>query len=83
MDRHELNQMFDAMTPDPQRERELLKKLLQDDVRRKPLMKNWKRIIIGVAAAALLVMTATAAVWLGLNPRFLDYLGVDLRTVRW
>ena len=62
MDRHELNRMFDALAPDPQRERELLKKLLQDDVRRKRPMKNWKQIVVGGLAAALLVTAATAAV---------------------
>jgi len=76
MDRHELNRMFDAMTPDPQRERELLKKLLQDDARRKKPMKNWKRVIVGVAAAALLVTAATAAVMPGISRRLLEYFGV-------
>ncbi len=61
MDRRELNKMFDALAPDPQRERELLQKLLQDDARRKRPMKNWKRVVVGVAAAALLVTGATAA----------------------
>lgn len=75
MDRHELNQMFDGLTPDPQRERELLKKLLQDDVRRKRPMKNWKRVVVGVAAATLLVTAATAAVP-GLDRRLMEYLGV-------
>ena len=55
MERHELNRMFDALTPDPRRERELLEKLLRDDARRKQPMKNWKRIVLGAAAAALLV----------------------------
>ena len=31
MDRHELNRMFDGLAPGPQRERELLKKLLQEE----------------------------------------------------
>ena len=61
MDRHELNRMFDGLAPDPRRERELLRQLLQDDVRRKRPMKNWKRAVIGAAAAALLVTGATAA----------------------
>jgi len=77
MDQHELNQMFDALRPDPRRERELLKNLLQDDARRKKPMKNWKRVIVGLAATALLATAATAAVWSGLNQRFLDYLDVD------
>lgn len=61
MDRHELNRMFDALAPDPGREQELLCQLLQDGARRKNPMKNWKRIVIGVAAAAMLVTGATAA----------------------
>ncbi len=62
MDRRELNEMFDGMTPDPRRERELLQKLLQDDARRKTPMKNWKRVVLAAAAAALLVTGAAAAV---------------------
>lgn len=62
MDRHELNQMFDGLTPDPQRERELLKKLLQDDTRRIRPMKSWKQVVAAAVAAALLVTAATAAV---------------------
>lgn len=61
MDRHELNRMFDGLAPDPRRERELLRQLLQDDMRRKRPMKNWKQVVIGAAAAALLVTGATAA----------------------
>lgn len=61
MDRHELNRMFDALGPDPRREQELLRQLLQDGTRRKNRMKSWKRIVIGVAAAAMLVTGAAAA----------------------
>lgn len=73
MDRRELNKMFDELTPDPKRERELLKKLLQDDARRKRPMKNWKRVVIGVAAAALLVTGAAAAA----SPELLERLTVQ------
>ena len=34
MDRHELKRMFDGLTPAPERERELLRQLLQDNARR-------------------------------------------------
>lgn len=84
MDRHELNQMFDGLTPDPQRERELLKKLLQDDTRRIRPMKSWKQVVVAAVAAALLVTTAAAAVVPGLNQRLLEYFGVapeDTKTV--
>jgi len=84
MDRHELDRMFDAMRPDPQRERELLQELLQDEARRKKPMKNWKRLIIGVAAAALLVTATAAAVVPGISRKLLEYLGVvpeDSQTV--
>lgn len=77
MDRHELNRMFDGLTPDPQREREILKKLLQDDVRRKKPMKNWKQIVVGAVAAALLVTGATASAVPGLSQRLLSYLGIS------
>lgn len=76
MDRHELNEMFDGLAPDPKRERELLEKLLQDDARRNKPMKNWKRVVVGAAAAALLVTAATAAVAPGLSRKLLDYLGI-------
>ena len=78
MDRHELNRMFDGLAPTQKRERELLRQLLRDDARRKRPMKNWKRVVIGMAAAALLVTGAAAAVVLpGLNQRFLEYLNVE------
>lgn len=76
MDRHELNRMFDGLAPDPCRERELLKELLQDDARRKRPMKNWKRVVLAVAAAALMVTTAAAATVPGLSQKLLDYLGI-------
>lgn len=76
MDRRELNKMFDGLNPGPARERELLDQILQDDVRRKRPMKNWKRVVIGVAAAALLVTGAAAATVPGLSQKLLGYLGV-------
>lgn len=76
MDRHELNRMFDGLVPAPKRERELLEKLLQNNVRRKRLMKSWKQVVIAAAAAALLVTTATAAVVPGWSSRLLEYLGI-------
>lgn len=76
MNRHELNGMFDALAPNPGRERELLEQLLQDDARRNEPMKNWKRVVVGAAAAALLVTAATAAVVPGLSRKLLAYLGI-------
>lgn len=77
MDRHELNRMFETLAPDPGRERELLRQLLRGDRRKRP-MKNWKQIVVAVAAAALLVTAATAAVVLPrIDPRVLGYLDVD------
>lgn len=74
MDRHELNKMFDGLAPDPARERELLEKLLQDDVRGKRPMKNWKRIVVGGLAAALLVTGAAAAA----SPELLERLTIQI-----
>lgn len=61
MDRRELNRMFDQLAPEPARERELLNQLLRESARRKRPMKNWKRVVFAVAAAALLVTGAAAA----------------------
>lgn len=67
MDRNELNRMFDGLNPSLEREQELLNELLQDNVRRKKTMKNWKRMAVGLAAAMLLVGTATAAHYIGVS----------------
>ena len=61
MDRHELNRMFDGLGPDPGREQELLKELLQDGARRKATMKYWKQVVLAVAACVALLGTAFAA----------------------
>lgn len=63
MKQHELNQMLEALTPDPERERELLDKFLQDGTRRKMSMrsaKKWKRFAAAAVAAALLTTGITA-----------------------
>lgn len=52
---HELNRMFNALTPGPEREKALLEELLQNDTRRETPVRNWKRIVICVAAATLLM----------------------------
>lgn len=78
MDRHELNKMFDGLTPARGREQELLRQLLQENARRTKPMKNWKRAVVAVAAAALLVTAAAAAVVLPrINPKVLNYLDVE------
>lgn len=76
MDRRDLNRMFDALAPAPGREAELLDGLLRNDTRRRQPMKNWKRVVMGVAAAALLVTGAAAATVTGVSHRLLAYLGV-------
>lgn len=76
MDRRELNEMFDGLAPAPGRERELLQRLLQEDTRRSKPVKNWKRIVVGVTAAALLLTTVAAAAVPGLSQKLLAYLGV-------
>lgn len=63
MKQHELNQMLEALTPDPERERELLDKFLQDSTRRKMSMrsaKKWKRFAAAAIAVALLTTGITA-----------------------
>lgn len=78
MDRHELNRMFDGLTPAPERERELLRQLLQDNARRNGPMKKWKLTVMAVAAAALLVTAAAAtAVLPWIDQRMLGELDVD------
>lgn len=73
MDRRDLNRMFDALSPAPGREEELLDGLLQDRNRGKRPMKRWKQIVLAAAAAALLVTVAAAAVP-GLSQKLLAYL---------
>lgn len=58
---HELNRMFHALAPGPERERALLEELLQNGMRRERPVKKWKRIAVWAAAAALL-MTCTVGV---------------------
>lgn len=78
MDRHELNQMFDKLAPGPGRERELLRRLLQDNARRNRPMKKWKIAVMAAAAAALMVTAAAAAVVLPwIDQRMLGRLNVD------
>lgn len=63
MKQHELNQMLEALTPDPEREQELLDKFLQDGTRRKMSMrsaKKWKRFVAAAIAVALLTTGITA-----------------------
>ena len=74
MDRHELNRMFDGLAPGSQRERELLKKLRQEDGGRSKPVKNWKQIVAAAAAAALLVTGAAAAA----GPELLERLTIQL-----
>ena len=58
---HELNRMFHALTPTPEREKALLEELLQNDTRRERSVKNWKRMAVCVAAAALLTACTVGA----------------------
>lgn len=59
---HELNRMFDALAPGPEREKALLEELLQNDTRRETSMKNWKRIAVCAVVAALLISCTVGAV---------------------
>lgn len=59
---HELNRMFNALTPDSEREKALLEELLQNDTRRERSVKSWKRIAVCAAAAALLITCTVGAV---------------------
>lgn len=62
MKQHELNRMFNALTPGPEREKVLLEELLQNNTRRETSVKNWKRIAVCVAVAALLITCTVGAV---------------------
>lgn len=61
MRRYKLNRMFNALTPAPEREKALLEELLQSDTRRERSVKNWKRITVCVAVAALLMACTVGA----------------------
>lgn len=61
MKQHELNRMFHALNPGPEREKALLEELLQNDTRRERPVKNWKRIAVCVAVAALLTVGTVGA----------------------
>lgn len=59
---HELDRMFHALAPSPEREKALLEKLLQNGTRRETSVKNWKRIAVCAAVAALLMTCTVGAV---------------------
>lgn len=72
MDLRELNQMFEELAPTPEQERRGLARLLQEERKGHP-MKRWKRMVLAVAVAALLVTVAAAA-----NPELLGKLTLQL-----
>lgn len=64
MKQSELNRMFDALPPTPEREQVLLEEIFQNGARKKMPMKNtkkWRQIVVCVVAVALLITSTAAA----------------------
>ena len=74
MDRRDLNRMFDALAPTQEQEQVVLDRLLQTERKGRP-MRKVKKLTVFAVAAALMVISCTAAVVTGLDQRLLDYFG--------
>lgn len=74
MEIHDLNRMFDRLTPTPEQEEEGLRRLLQTE-RKGYSVKTLRRLIAAGIAAALMVITCAAAVVTGIDQRLLDFMG--------
>ena len=72
MDPRELNQMFEQLAPTPEQMQRGLNRLLQEERKGYPV-KRWKRAVLAVVVAALLVTVAAAA-----NPELLGKLTLQL-----
>lgn len=68
----ELNQMFEQLAPTPEQMQRGLNRLLQEERKGYPV-KRWKRAVLAVVVAALLVTVAAAA-----NPELLGKLTLQL-----
>ena len=74
MDPRELNQMFEQLAPTPEQMQRELTRLLQEERKGYPMRHLKKMVVIGVAAALMLV-TCAAAVVIGIDQRLIDFLG--------
>lgn len=74
MERHELNRMFDQLTPTPEQEQKGLDRILQTE-RKVTSMKKLKKLTVVGIAAALMVISCAAAVVTGFDQRLAKYFG--------
>lgn len=76
MEPHELNRMFDRLAPTAEQEQAVLDRLLQTERKVKPMKKLKKLTVLGIAAA-LMVISCTAAVVTGFDQRLAEHLGAE------
>lgn len=62
MEVHELNRMFDQLTPTPEQEQEGLDRLLQTERKDRPMKKLKKMTVLGIAAVLLIAAMGAALV---------------------
>lgn len=74
MELHELNRMFDRISPTPEQEQEGLRRLLQTERKVTSMNKLKKLTVVGIAAA-LMVISCAATVVTGLDRRLAEYFG--------
>lgn len=78
MDDRKLKRMLDQVTPSPEREEAMLKRLLREEREQKHMKTGYKlpRMAVAALAAVVLVSTYAGAVMTGLDQRLLRYFGV-------
>ena len=75
MEPHDLNRVFEGISPSPEQERAMLNRLLQTERKGRPMKTNMKRLTVFAVAAVLMVATCAAAVVTGIDQRLIDYFG--------
>lgn len=81
MEPHELNRMFDQLSPTPEQEEAVLDRLLQPERKGSP-MKKIKKLTAVALAATLMVCAAAAAVATGIDQRLAEYFGAGPEQVQ-
>lgn len=71
---HDLNRMFDRLSPAPEQEQAVWDRLLDEERKASPMRRLKKLMVLGVAAA-LMIVTCAAAVVTGIDQRLLDCFG--------